>query len=198
MLELATEVLSTVNDEVSFPIEAVANEVVEGVPTDTEVELANGKGTMLPFIETTVAMDVLVVTEMYVLVITDMDGTVPTLPTRVELVLSDGRGGKSRLRLDPLAVIEEFLVTKGTTGDDSEVVKKGTVPEADIAIEALVEKVFIKVKFVDSPLVVSGTLAGSDGLLVTSVIEVDVVVMMARVVTTDTKGFVLSVLEDMR
>lgn len=67
LAELAAERLSTVDDEVIFPIDAVINEAVRSVPVGTgtaEVTLASGKGAKLPFIGTTVAMDVLVVKEM--------------------------------------------------------------------------------------------------------------------------------------
>lgn len=113
----------------------------------------------------------------------------------------EGREGKSKLRLDPLVTDVKFLVNKGAVVDDSEVVKNETVSKAEIAAEALVENVFIRVKFVESaavpfrlPAVVNVMLAGADGALRTSFVEV--VVLMASVVTTETKVFVSSASED--
>lgn len=156
------------------------------------------------------------------LVITDTDSTVPMLPndmpdgteavTCVEVVsvvslvkLLEGRGGNSRLKLDPPVMREEFHVTKGSVGDDSEVVKRGTVSKADIDVEASDVYVFFRVKPVESvavplrtPALVNVMLVGLDGLVRTSFFEVDVVVLMASVVTTETEFSLLSVSEDIR
>ncbi|KUI61279.1 hypothetical protein VP1G_08466 [Cytospora mali] len=249
------------------------------VGPETEVPLANGNGIGLPLAESTVAKDVLVDKERYVLVITDMTGTVPMLTTKVEFVpfeggndfelasieaaaavpvgpdtevaldnekgteadavrvlvflvlkgvpvelmadrvrdspevvrlptgsdmfvvvygtevvscgivasavalveFPDGRGDNARLRLDPVIREERLLVTKGTVGAETEVVRKGAVREAEMAAEALVENVLIKVKLVEN----------AAGLVRTTFVEVEVVVLMATIVLTETKVLVL-------
>ncbi|KUI65005.1 hypothetical protein VM1G_00512 [Cytospora mali] len=258
-------------------LSAVDNNVPVG--PETEVPLANGNGVGLPLAESTVAKDVLVDKEKYVLVITDMTGTVPMLTTMVEFVpfeggngfelasieaaaavpvgpgtevaldnekgaeadavrvlvflvlkgvpvelmadrvrdspvavrlptgsdmfvvvygtevvscgtvasavalveFPDGGGVNARLRLDLVTREERLLVTKGTVGAETEVVRKGAVREAEIAAEALVENVLIKVKLVEN----------AAGLVRTTFVEVEVVVLMATIVLTETKVLVL-------
>lgn len=155
-VELA-ETLSAVNDAVPFPMDAaVINEAVRIVPVGpgTEVTLASGKGTELPFIETTVAMDVLVVKETYVLVITDTDSTVPTLPTRAEIV--------------------PFEIGKGFGPDIEAAVAVSEGPDAKVALDkekgAEVDSarplVFLVLTGGPVPLVVDGVRVDSDMLVV--------------------------------
>lgn len=70
------------------------------------------KGIELPLIETTVAMDVLVTKETYVSVITDMDSTVPMLPTRAELVPFESGKGLGITDIKAAVVVPEGLDAK--------------------------------------------------------------------------------------
>ncbi|ROW13765.1 hypothetical protein VPNG_03523 [Cytospora leucostoma] len=248
LVRVEAETLKVVNDEVIFRADVVISGTVETVPvvTITEVVFATGIGVKLPTIENT---DVLVVKDMIVLVVTDVNRMVPTLPLSGELVplggkmgtkLSDtegsavfpvGPGANVALRNesmvdvdvevarvvlflmlegDPVTVVvDEAFVVRLPTGSDmlavygTEVSRKGTVLVAVIAAEALVENEFIRVKFKEgaavafkASAVVENTPTGVDVSGRTDLVEVEVIVLIASVVMTETEVLILFLLDD--
>lgn len=101
----------------------------------------------------------------------------------------------------PSMAVEELAVTRGTVGDEGEFDSQGPVSEAVAPAEPLVENEFIKVILVEnaevllSSLVVVDVLSlDIDGLVMTSSVEVNVVVLISSVVTTETENTARSLL----